>query len=331
VTFPVRRVQDLLYANREGVRLAADLYVPEGASHPPVILWVHGGGWRFGTRRLAPDLSRYFARVGFVMAAVDYRLSHQATFPAQIEDLRTAIRWVRSLAPGYGFDSGRLALLGSSAGGHLAALAALAPAGAFAEDDTLYAGHSSEVQAVVDGYAPTDFLQIDAHRPPAGTVSDDPETLLLPRGMTRSSAPDSFESLLLGAPIGTCPERVRAANPITYARPGAPPFLILHGTSDTTIPAHQSELLFDALAAGGNDVTLRTIEGLGHGFLNRTHLDDGPARRSTVKHHVPGLGMRVEHTTEPIFAAIEEFFRTRLAPARTANAAAMSAARPNST
>ncbi len=331
VTFAVGRVADLQYADRAGVRLAADVYVPEGASHPPVILWVHGGGWRFGTRRLAPDLSRYFARAGFVMAAVDYRLSYQATFPAQVEDLRTAIRWVRSLAPGYGFDAGRVALLGSSAGGHLAALAALAPAAAFGEDDTLYPEHSSAVQAVVDGYGPTDFLQIDAHRPPAGTVSDDPETLLLPRGMTGSSAPDSFESLLLGAPIGTCPERVRAANPMTYARPGAPPFLILHGTSDTTIPAHQSELLFDALAAYGNDVTLRRIEGLGHGFLNRTHLDDGPPRRAEVRRHLPGRGTRVEQTTEPIFAAIEEFFRTRLAPGCTANAAAESAARPDST
>lgn len=313
MTFAVRRLPDLHYADRAGVRLLADLYIPEGADRPPAIVWVHGGGWRFGDRRLGPDLSRYFARAGFVMAAIDYRLSHQAIFPAQIEDLRAAIRWVRSLAPGYGFDAGRIGLFGSSAGGHLAALAALAPAGAFGEDAAAtYGDHSSAVQAVVDGYGPTDFLQIDAHRPPDGTVSDDPETLLLPRGMTRSSAADSFESLLLGAPIETCPERVRAANPVAYARPGAPPFLILHGTSDTTVPAHQSELLFDALAAHDNDVTLWRVEGLGHGFLNRTHLDDGPPRRSEVRRHVPGLGTRVERVSQPIFAAIEKFFRTRL-------------------
>jgi acetyl esterase/lipase len=316
VSFAVTRVPDLQYVGRSGTPLLADLFIPDGALRPPVVVWVHGGGWRYGSRRLAPDLSRYFAAGGFVMAAIDYRLSQHATFPAQIQDLRTAIRWLRAIAPRYGFDAGRLGLMGSSAGGHLAALAALAPTDAFPESGTAaYADRSMTVQAVVDGYGPTDFLQIDAHRPPEGTVSEDPETLLLPRGVTRSAEPESFESLLLGAPIESCPDRVRAANPIAYVRPGAPPFLILHGTSDTTVPLHQSELLFDALAAHGTDVTLRIVEGLGHGFLNRTHLDDGAPRMMVIKRHIPGAGMRVERRADPIFAAVGEFFTTRLAGA----------------
>jgi acetyl esterase/lipase len=248
------------------------------------------------------------------MAAVDYRLSDRALFPAQLEDLKTAVRWLRSIAAAHGLDTDRIGLLGSSAGGHLSALAALTGPGTFQPAGAPYAGYSSDVQVVVDGYGPSDFLQIDAHRAPDGTVSDDPETLLLPRGMTRSSAPDSFESLLLGAPIETCPDRVRQANPAGYAAPGAPPFLIMHGRSDTTVPVHQSALLYDALARHDNDVSFCLIEGLGHGFLHRTHLDDGPARRLTLKTHEPGRGERIEERTGAVFPLIEAFFRSRLGP-----------------
>jgi acetyl esterase/lipase len=312
-TFPVSIVSDIQFATAAGVPLFADLHLPQGAGTAvPAIVWVHGGGWRFGDRRLAPDLSRYFAMHGFAMVAVDYRLSDEAIFPAPIEDLKTAIRWLRSVAREYGLDASRLGLFGSSAGGHLSALAALTAPGVFEPADAPYAGHSSRVLAVVDGYGPTDFLQIDAHRLPDGFVSDDPETLLLPRGMTRSMAPDSFESLLLGAAIGTCPDRVRDANPLSYVTPGCPPFLLLHGSSDTTLPLHQSELLYDALAAADNDVTLCVIAQLGHGFLSRSHLDDGPAREMTVKMHLPGRGDVTERRREPIFPMIEAFFRKHL-------------------
>jgi acetyl esterase/lipase len=326
--FPVSIVRDLQFAAPGEVSLRADLHLPQDVgARVPVIVWVHGGGWRFGDRHLAPDLSRFFARRGFAMAAIDYRLSHCAIFPAQIEDLKTAIRWLRSVADQYGLETEHIGLLGSSAGAHLSALAALSSRGTFEPRDAIHAGHSSGVQAVVAGYGPTDFLQIDSHRPPAGIVSDDPETLLLPRGMTRSAAPDSFESLLLGAPIEACPERVREANPIEYAAPGAPPFLILHGASDTTVPLNQSELLYDALAAHGNDVTLCVIEGLGHGFLNRTHLDDAPPRRMIVRRHVPGSGDRIEERIQPVFPTIEAFFRAHLTSAAAVDRAPAAAER----
>jgi acetyl esterase/lipase len=299
------------YDVRGGARLCADLYLPPLAGGPlPVIVWIHGGGWLFGSRRAAPDLSRFFAGRGFAMIAVDYRLSNRATFPAQIEDLRTAIRWIRSIAPAYNLDPARIGLWGVSAGGHLAALAALCPPGQFEPAGSAYPEQPSDVQAVVVGYAPIDFLRLDADRPAAASVRVDPENLSLPPGM-RSVDGDSFESLLMGAPITACPARVREANPAAYARPGAPPFLICHGLSDTTIGTRQSERLFEALAAHGNQVTLCLVHGLGHGFLNRTHLDDGPLRRMTVREHHRGI-TRTDERDGPICPMVETFFKEQL-------------------
>src|SRR5580692_6078407 len=118
--------------------MLADVYLPDAEPPLPVIIWLHGGGWRFGDRRLAPDLTRHFASRGFAMVSIEYRLSGQAVFPAPLEDVKAAVRWVRSAAERYGFDADHIGLWGSSAGGHLAALAALCEPGA--------------VQAVVNGY-----------------------------------------------------------------------------------------------------------------------------------------------------------------------------------
>ena len=314
--FPVRRIPAQTYACPGGVALLADLYVPEGTdAPPPAIVWLHGGGWRAGNRTLGPNLARFFAGAGFAMAAIDYRLSRRALFPAQIEDVRTAIRWLRAVAASHGIAADRLGLWGASAGGHLAALAGLAPPGCFEPPDAPFQEQESTVQAVVAGYPPVDFLQLDADRPPAGTPSADPESLLLPRPDMRATDPDSYESLLLGAPIATCPDRVRAANPVSYATAGAPPFLILHGTSDTIIAPRQSELLYAALSAAGADVTLALIEGLGHGFLDRSHLDDGGPRRIERRHHAADGRETSESRREPVFPAIERFFRDVLNPA----------------
>jgi len=314
--FPVTRLPSLTYATVGGHALHADLYLPQRADGDmPAIVWLHGGGWRYGNRRVAPALSRFFAACGFAMVAIDYRLSRKALFPAQIEDVRTAIRWLRSVAPSHGIDPDRIGLWGASAGGHLAALAALAPAACFRPADALYPDVDSRVRAAAIGYAPTDFLQMDAHRPPPRTKSEDPESLLLPRPDLRATDPDSYESLLLGAPIASCPDKVQAANPIAYAGGDAPPFLILHGLSDTTIAPHQSELLYHALAAAGADVTLALIEGLGHGFLDRTHLDDNGPRNMEVRRRTADGSELVTVRRQLVFPAIEAFFRATLIPA----------------
>lgn len=299
--------RDLRYANPHGKQLLADLYLPkQDAARLPVIVWLHGGGWRLGDRRLAPDLQRYFAQAGFAMASIEYRLSGEAIFPAAVEDVKTAVRWLRASADTYGLDPARIGLWGSSSGGHLAALAALSGPGVFESPASEYSGYSSEVQAVMDGYGPVDFLEMDAQRTAAGVVSDDPESVKLPKDL-RSNSADSFESLFLGAPITTCRDLVRQANPVTYARASAPPFLIMHGLADSAVPAKQSELLYEALAAhAGNEVTLGLITGLGHGFLNRNHLDDGPKRTIELR------GLTYGGADSGIFERIFRFFQQKL-------------------
>src|SRR5262245_39122988 len=122
----VEFIADLVYTSPNGQPQLLDLYLPvDRLGLLPVIIWLHGGGWRHGDRRLCPNLSRYFAERGFAMASIDYRLSGEATFPAQVHDVKAAIRWIRAHAEVYGLDSQRLGLWGSSAGAHLGALVAL--------------------------------------------------------------------------------------------------------------------------------------------------------------------------------------------------------------
>jgi acetyl esterase/lipase len=269
----VEVVREVVYARPGGRHLVLDLYLPPAATGlHAAIIWLHGGGWRTGDRSLAPDLRRFYAECGYVMASIDYRLSGEAIFPAAVEDVKSAVRWLKSVAEKYAVDPTRIALWGSSAGGHLAALAATSGPGCFEGGDFEHRDQDSGVAAVIDGYGPIDFLQMDAHRDPEGKGSDDPESIQLPPG-TLSVAPDSMEAAFLGAPILTCPDRVRAANPIHYMRSGLPPFLILHGTSDPVVPLHQSVILYDALAAAGNEVCLAIIKGLGHGFLARKNIE----------------------------------------------------------
>jgi acetyl esterase/lipase len=302
----VRRIESIVYSSPGGGPLLADLYLPEEEQRPlPVIIWLHGGGWRFGDRRLGPDLARFFTERGFAMLSIDYRLSGTARFPAAIEDVKTAVRWVRAQGGEHGLDPSRIGLWGASAGGHLAALAALSGPGTFEGPESEYACLSSEVKAVSIGYPVVDFLQLDAHRAEMPELDVDPSSFTLPP----AADPDSFESRFLGAPILTVSELCRQANPVHYVREGAPPFLIVHGTADGAVPHMQSKLLFDALAEAGNHATLQLIEGLGHGFLNRNDWDQGPARAAKVYESRPGEPVRQTQGPPVTFGTIELFFK----------------------
>ena len=271
-TYPVELSANLVYDSSGGRPILLDLYLPRGAPRPmPVIVCLHAGGWRAGNRKQAPDLSHNFARHGFAMASIDYRLSGEATFPAQLHDVKTAIRWLRANAERYGVDGRRIGLWGASAGGHLATLAALTSGAEFGHQESeTNALHDvpTDVQAVVSAYAPIDFLRMDAQRDEAVIAVDDPSAFVLPPG-ARTGDPRSYESLLIGAPIHDRPDLARAASPLSYVAAGAPPFLIVHGESDRAVPVQQSELLHDALARCGIDVTLHLVAGRGHGFLDR--------------------------------------------------------------
>jgi acetyl esterase/lipase len=244
------------------------------------------------------------------MMSIEYRLSGEAIFPAQIHDVKAAIRWLRSAANEYGLDSGGIGLWGSSAGGHLAALAGTTGTGILEDFELGCPGFSSDVQAVVDGYGPTDFLQLDVYNNSEAAVSTDPESLRLQPARLHAAL-DSPESQLLGSPIQSIPHRVREANPITYINPDAPPFLIMHGLSDSAVPAQQSELLYEALIAQGNEATLCLIEELGHAFFNKNDLDEQlyPVTLRTLK---PGEIEQIQNCEIKLFEAVETFFREHL-------------------
>lgn len=251
--------QNLTYAVVPGFgSLLLDLYVPPADEPPPVILWVHGGGWSGGDKEGGPALD--LARQGYAVANIQYRLSTEAPFPAQIQDVKSAVRWLRANAATYGFDDGRIGAWGASAGGHLAAL--LGTTTDVQEFDGTVGDnleYSSRVQAVVDWFGPTDFLQMDAEALQGATI--------------QHNAVDSPESLLLGCAIQSCPDRAARASPLTYISADAPPFLIMHGDQDRVVPPHQSEMLADALREAGVEVKLHMVPGAGHGLLPDPSLE----------------------------------------------------------
>lgn len=247
-------IADLAYVANGHVRQKLDLYLPEKAEAPtPVIVWIHGGGWVSGDKKEngAPGTVSHTAR-GYAVASINYRLSGDALFPAQIEDCKAAIRWLRAHAKEYNLDPGRIGVAGASAGGHLVAL--LGATGHFRDFDVgEHLDQSSAVQAVNDLFGPTDLLQMDARAVPGARLVH--------------NSPGSPESRLVGGPIQEAPYRDLAAkaNPIPYLTKDAPPFLIIHGDQDPLVPHHQSELLFAALQQHGAPVRFHTIKGAGHG------------------------------------------------------------------
>ena len=233
-----------------------DLYKPRAATQPlALVVWVHGGGWRSGSKENVNQALRLVCR-GYAVASIDYRLSDEATLPSQAHDVKAAVRHLRANAAALGIDPERIALFGSSAGGHLVSLAGTSDGVAALEDLTMgNATTSSRVQAVVDWYGPTDFTRMDAQALAQGCPA------------SSHSTPDSAESQVLGCTVGdpACAAAARRANPATYADAGDPPFLIMHGTQDCVVPRAQSTLLFNALRTAGSCAQMRTVNGAAHG------------------------------------------------------------------
>jgi acetyl esterase/lipase len=257
----VTGLQSVVFKIVNGYRpITLDLYAtpPSGAAKP-AILWVHGGGWRQGTTRADPgyaDWTQLLAGIaarGFVVAAVDYRLSGEAKFPAALQDVEDAVRWLRKNAAPYGIDPKHVAIWGASSGAHLAALAATACEDRSLDDKASDVSISPCVEAAVDWFGPTDFSL--ALKPPApGNAPTSPSVI------------DDMEAFV-GCRLAQCPQAtLRAVNPISYVSAKSPAFLIMHGTADKTVSIADSNALDAALKAKGADVQMIAYPGLAHGF-----------------------------------------------------------------
>ncbi|MBI3650993.1 MAG: alpha/beta hydrolase [Acidobacteria bacterium] len=242
------------YARVGSKALLLDLFLPSGGQGPfPLVIWIHGGGWSGGDKALSLNsLQVRQTTRGYAVASLNYRLSGEAIFPAQIEDCKAAIRWLRANAAQYNIDANRIGVWGSSAGGHLVAL--LGTSGDVADLEGSVGGnlqYSSRVQAVVDWYGPTRLLSIASQA--------------LPCSILDHNAANSPESRLIGCTVQSCPEKAERASPTSYVTADDPPFLLMHGTSDCSVPPLQSQELFDRLKNSGVTATLTYWQDAGHG------------------------------------------------------------------
>ena len=240
-----------------------DLYLPDAARSPlPLVVFIHGGAWMAGDKRneVAASVIPVLLDAGYAVASINYRLSGEAIFPAQLLDVKAAIRWLRANVATYGIDPERIAALGESAGAHLAALLGTS-AGVAEFDDPAYGNPdvSSAVNAVVDFYGPVDLVAADTMLAANPACA---ETL------RSANEPDPASSQLLGAPPDEVPELAATANPITYLQAGriVPPFLIEHGDVDCVVPYQGSVALHEAIEAfaGPGRSQLVIVAGSGH-------------------------------------------------------------------
>jgi acetyl esterase/lipase len=264
-----RKWIDIAYANQSQAQ-KLDIYLPEEGDGPyPVILSIHGGAFKSGDKgdgqvnAMLEGLKR-----GYAVVSVNYRLSGEAIWPAQIQDVKAAIRWIRANSKQYKLNSGKIASWGGSAGGHLSAMAGTS--GNVKELEDLSQGNadqSSRVQAVVDWFGPTDFLKMDEQAKESKVAN--PQV---------HSIPDSPESQLIGKNLQDAPDLVKAANPETYISKDDPPFFIQHGLNDPLVPYPQSVNFAKKLeqTLGKEKVTLELIPGTGHGgpnFQTKENID----------------------------------------------------------
>lgn len=299
--------RDVEYGRAGQRPLLAHLLLPrEPRTQPlPVVVFVHGGAWRGGSRDVGiPALAPLVASGDYAGVSVGYRLSQEAIWPAQIHDCKAAIRWVRAQAKKYGFDPNKIGVWGGSAGGHLVSLLGTSGDVKELEGENGSPGFSSRVQCVVDFCGPSDFLEFAKFK----------RTALPP-----TASPDSPESMLLGGPVLERQEAARQASPVTYASADDPPFLIVHGTDDPLVPYSQAELLYAALKKAGARPLLVKIEGGGHGI-------GGPQVSERVRAFLDKhlRGRELEVSDEPIPApkpvlrnAPKPLRKPKIAPAET--------------
>ena len=246
----VRLLRDIKYG-RQGNGQTLDLYLPmKFASAVPLVIWIHGGGWESGNKQ-PPWPAIFLIDKGYAVASVNYRLTSEAKFPAQIHDCKAAVRWLRANAKRHGIDPERFGVWGESAGGHLAALVGVSAGvedlgGAEGENLKL----NSHVQAVCDCCGPTDLERLSQFRASHRGLSED--------------YPKQAITKLLGGPVEETRGLAERANPVLFVSGQSPPFLIVHGAQDRLVPFEQSELLHRALTNAGAEAELVVVPQKGH-------------------------------------------------------------------
>ena len=234
--------RNLAYVENGHQRQQLDLYLPEKLDgRLPLIVWIHGGAWLGGSKDSCPAVS--FVPKGYAVASINYRLSQHAVFPAQIEDCKAAIRWLRAHAAEYHLDAEHIGVWGASAGGHLVALLGTTGGVKELEGPSGNLDQSSRVQCVVDWFGPANL-----------------ETMA-----GGHNAPNSPESRLIGGAVSEHLEKARQASPVTYVDKNSAPFLIMHGEADKVVPPGQSDELAAVLKKAGVAVQLQVVKGDGHG------------------------------------------------------------------
>lgn len=260
ITIPgtVEVLREVPFGTGGGRQLTMHIFTPKGrpaGTRSPAVVYIHGGWWRSGSKdraftqrgAIASDL----AARGYVVAAVEYRLSAEAQFPAQIEDVKCGVRFLRAHADEYGIDPGRIGCFGPSAGGHLSALLATSGNAKDLEGSGGWADQSSKVQCAVDWYGPTDVFQM----PPEFTAGNEATVLVL------------------GGPLSEHRELAERLNPIKYISKDCPPVLIMHGEEDTSVPIEHSRMLDAALKKAGVESHLVTYPGKGHEHLGPDSIE----------------------------------------------------------
>ncbi|MEW4451722.1 alpha/beta hydrolase [Bremerella sp. JC817] len=240
-----RVIKDLEFANVDGHSLKLDLYLPV-EKNAPLIVWIHGGGWHAGSKASCP--LQWLTKEGFAVASISYRLTDKATFPAQIHDCKGAIRWLRAHADQYGYSSEKIAVAGSSAGGHLAALVGTSGDVKPLEGDV--GGNldqSSRVGCVVDYYGATDFILRSKTQP------------------HRANQEGSVVYKLLGGGADEKVELAKQASAAFHVTQDDPPFLVLHGDKDNTVLLDQSERIQQVYGDANLPLELIVVPGGGHG------------------------------------------------------------------
>jgi acetyl esterase/lipase len=251
-------LKDIEYSRPNGYPLLLDLYLPERAQDEgaPVVVWVHGGGWKNGSKE--KPKAAWLAEEGYAVVSINYRLTDVAQWPAQIDDCREAVRWARRNASVFGFDLDRIGTWGSSAGGHLVALMGTLP---YPENESV----SSCVQAVCDWFGPTELLTM-----PPNNVGE---------SRTEEDVANSNGAKLLGCTVKDCPELARQASAYDNVSKDDAPFLIMHGDEDPGVPIQQSIQFYERLRKTGVPVQYEVVEGAGHGGK----LFDTPEVKATVR------------------------------------------------